>query len=240
MSASDWFQGTKTAVRDLVHSLTLLKKQCRKLGWERLELQVNSALRGIRHETEHEAILALVGELEKALLYECNRHVFFVLPEKYRGLVEHWPGQVPFGPEVRHRFARSCVNIDAASRCFAFGLPTACVFHLMGVIQEGINAVATDLGVPVLLTSTWEEIIGKLDGHLDVKRTAMGKVAWKRIEPFYSEALSDLRSVKNAWRNPTMHFNRSYSEDEAKKCFDRTEMFMAHIATRLRQAPAPK
>jgi len=68
----------------------------------------------------------------------------------------------------------------------------------------------------------------------------MGKVPWKRVEPFYSEALSDLRSVKNAWRNPTMHFTRDYEEEDAKKILDRTEAFMVHIAKRLRQAPAVK
>jgi hypothetical protein len=110
----------------------------------------------------------------------------------------------------------------------------------MGILQEGVNAIARDLAVPVLLTSTWEEITGKFDGQLNVKRAAMNKVQWKRVEPFYSEALSDLRSVKNAWRNPTMHFTRTYGEQEAGKIFDRTEAFMVHLATRLRQAPPQK
>jgi hypothetical protein len=240
LSIGDRMDDTDNARTDLIRSLGLLKEQCHKLGWDRLEFQVTHALDAIRVASDHQTILLLVGQIEIALTYECNHHVFFVLPERYRHLVEHWPEKVPFGPEVKDRFSRCLPDIGSASRCLAFGLYSACVYHLMGIIQEGINAIAKDLGVPVLLTSTWEAIIGPLDKQLDVKRQGMKKEQWKRVEPFYSEALSDLRSIKNAWRNPTMHFSRSYDEQDAQKIFDRTEAFMVHLSTRLRQASAPK
>jgi hypothetical protein len=240
LSLGDALDSRDKMQKDLIRLLKLLRQLCRKLGWDRLEFQVEQALNVAVREKNHHTLLTLADQIHLAFYYECNHHVFFPLPEKYRHLVEHWPGNVPFGPEVRCRFSRSCAAIDSAMRSLAFGLPTASVYHLMGVLQEGINAIAKDLRVPVLLTSTWEDIIGKLDGALQAKRAPMTRVEWKRVEPFYSEALSDLRSVKNAWRNPTMHFTRSYHEREAQKIFDRTEAFMVHLAKRLRQAPAPK
>jgi hypothetical protein len=44
---------------------------------------------------------------------------------------------------------------------------------------------------------TWETIIAGLDGSIKAKRAATtSKVKWKKIEQFYDEATSDLRSIK--------------------------------------------
>jgi hypothetical protein len=227
------------ALRDLAKTLRILRRECRHLGWSRVILDIDTVLYSLKQGEEAKTILTQASQVELAIYAECNHHLFFVLPEKWRGLVEEYPGPL-FGPDVRERFPRCCTDIDSAGRCIAFGLWTASVYHLIGVMQEGINAIAKDIGVPVLLTSTWDNIIGKLDGQLEVKRAGMSKVQWKRTEPFYSEAISDLRSIKNAWRNPTMHFSRRYDDAEAQKVFDRSEAFMRHLATRLRQAPIPK
>jgi hypothetical protein len=48
------------------------------------------------------------------------------------------------------------------------------------------------------------------------------KSEWKQIEPFYSEVVSDARSVKDAWRNPTAHFRRQDDEFQAKKVLERS------------------
>jgi hypothetical protein len=141
----DDLQGTDTARKEFAQALRLLRKLCHELHWDRLEFQVEQALKTVRG-ADREALLTTYHQIELALLYECNHHVFFVLPERYRHLVEHWPGHIPFGPKVKHRFARSRVNIECAMRCLAFGLYTACVYHLIGILQEGINAIAKDLG----------------------------------------------------------------------------------------------
>jgi hypothetical protein len=227
------------AFRDLTKTLRILRRECRHLGWSRAILDIDTVLYSLKQGEEAKTILTQASQVELAIYAECNHHLFFVLPEKWRRLVENYPGPL-FGPDVRERFTRCCVDIDCAGRCLAFGLGTAAVYHLVGIMQEGINAIAKDLGIPVSLTSTWEDIIGVLDGYLNTKRAGMTKVQWKRVEPFYSEAISDLRSVKNAWRNPTMHFTRHYNEAEARKVFDRADAFMRHLATRLKQAPVPK
>ena len=55
------------------------------------------------------------------------------------------------------------------------------------------------------------------------------------MEPFYTEAVLDLRAIKNAWRNPTMHFRRKYDESQALRVYETVGEFLGHLATRLHE-----
>jgi hypothetical protein len=52
-------------------------------------------------------------------------------------------------------------------------------------------------------------------------------------EPFFSTATVNLRAVKDAWRNPTMHVERVYDEELATELWGAVRAFMRHLATKL-------
>ena len=126
--------------------------------------------------------------------------------------------------------------IEEAERCFALGRNTACVFHCMAIMDRGLAALRKHLGTGINPdTDTWESIIASIQGAITRKRTSLDKAAWKGVEAFYEEALSDLRAVKNAWRNPTMHFRRVYTEEQAAKVRARVKDFMTHLCVRIHE-----
>jgi hypothetical protein len=42
-------------------------------------------------------------------------------------------------------------------------------------------------------------------------------------------------NVRRAWRNPTMHPDRSYSVERAEEILQSVKSFMRHLATKLRE-----
>jgi hypothetical protein len=107
----------------------------------------------------------------------------------------------------------------------------------MGIMQSGLIALARHMKRPVNIhVDTWENIIGKVESGVNAKRAAItGRARWRVLEPFYAEVVSDLRAVKNVWRNPDAHFRRPFNEVQAQKVLEKVRDFMQNLATRVRE-----
>jgi ABC-type Fe3+-hydroxamate transport system substrate-binding protein len=55
----------------------------------------------------------------------------------------------------------------------------------------------------------------------------------KEQQEYYSQAASYFRTVKDAWRNHTMHARAKYTEEEAEQIFNAIKGFMQKLAERL-------
>lgn len=158
--------------------------------------------------------------------------VYIVSPDK----AQHYEDPFSEWGKVRDSFPSSMDAIEEMEKCFALGRNTACVFHCIGIMDRGLIALGRHLRTGLNPhVDTWETTIGNIQGAINRKRDTMDKAAWKRVEAFYEEALSDLRSVKNAWRNPTMHFRRIYTEEQAAKVRERVKEFMIHLCARVHE-----
>src|SRR5262249_51752186 len=129
--------------------------------------------------------------------------------------------------DVFGRFPEALDDVEAASKCLAIGQGTATVMHLMRVMELGLKALAKALGIPY--APSWESYLKQI-------QTQIGKVwtdktpEWKKEEPFYRDASGDLLSVKQAWRNPSMHVVRKYGPDEALEIYVAVRTFMKRLA----------
>jgi hypothetical protein len=168
----------------------------------------------------HTLKLVLDAELQ-------SRTFFFVPPERsgyYTDQSLEWlrPGftgkMKPFQAVVA-AFPSMEYDLQEAGNCFALGRWTASVFHLMRVMEASLKVVAKALGVAY--SSNWGRCLAEIEKQ------------GQQSEPFFAEAIAYLRSVKNAWRNPTMHVVRQYSEEEAGRIFNAVQGFMQHLASRL-------
>jgi hypothetical protein len=135
-----------------------------------------------------------------------------------------------FGAEVDEALPRAIGDIEEAGKCLAFGRATACIFHLMRVMESGLKSLAAELGIPY--APSWESYITQIEAKI-VQRHKRKTKAWKRDEPFYRDILGDLQAVKIAWRNPTMHIVRTYSVEEAEDVFRCVRTFMKRVADHL-------
>jgi hypothetical protein len=136
-----------------------------------------------------------------------------------------------FGETVIEKFPSIITDIEEAGKCYAVGRNTAAVFHLCRVVEVGLRALGKSLNIPEL-NPTWETILKKCDVELS-KPIKDRAVLWKTDDIFFSEATANLRAVKSAWRNPTMHVGSKYTDEEAENIFSAIKGFMKHLAVKL-------
>jgi hypothetical protein len=134
-----------------------------------------------------------------------------------------------FGPEVTTKFPSGVFDIAESGACLAVGRGTSAVFHLMRVMELGLNAVARALDCSPHLPS-WDAKLKKIEDALTgVKQSSL---AAERVR-FFSEVLVRWRAVQTAWLNPTMHVEKKYTLGEARETFSTARSFMRHLATQL-------
>ena len=140
-----------------------------------------------------------------------------------------------FGPEVSKQFQSALLDIEEAGNCYALNRNTACVFHLMRVMEVGLRALGKSLNNPNLdpkRNPTWEAILRPCDDEL--KNPLKNRTSqWQSDELFFSNATANLRAVKDAWRNPTLHVEMNYDDDRALEIFNAVKAFMRHLATKV-------
>jgi hypothetical protein len=96
----------------------------------------------------------------------------------------------------------------------------------MRALEIVLKAFAEKLGAP-FESKNWGDIIAGIEPKLHTKN----------IED--AEILAYLRSIKNAWRNSTMHVDRDYDAEQAFDILRSTKNFMLHVARRLTSLRAP-
>jgi len=140
-----------------------------------------------------------------------------------------------FGDDVANAFTSTSVDIEEAGRCFALERYTACVFHLMHVMEIGLRvlgATLKDSRLDPRENPSWERILKKCREELEKKRENRA-AEWAADDAFFSQATATLMAVKNAWRNPTMHVEINYTENQSEDVFNAVKAFMRSLATKL-------
>ena len=158
-----------------------------------------------------ELILRMTDDLK-------NRWFLYVQPD----FVSLYENKEPFGGRVAGQFPSAIVDIEEAAKCLALNRSTACVFHLMRAIEVGIKAILRVLKIGAVY-SNWGAYIAAINaaikGHTD--------------EAFFREIAGDLQAIKIAWRNPSMHVERTYTTDQAHDIYRAVRTFIQTLAERV-------
>jgi hypothetical protein len=120
-------------------------------------------------------------------------------------------------------------DMDEAGKCFALGRNTACVYHLMRVLERPIMVLAKVL-LPNDPSPNWEVVLKKIDAELAKKPSER---SFKGDVQFFAEVAAEMRAVKHAWRNRVMHVDTIVTEERAKAIFDATIAFMNVVSKNL-------
>jgi hypothetical protein len=126
-------------------------------------------------------------------------------------------------------------DAEEAGKCLAYDRGTACVFHLMRIMECGLRALGASLGDPRLdpkRNPSWDSILKKCDEEL-VRPLQNRCDEGRQDDAFYSTATANLRAVKDAWRNPTLHIERDYMPEDAQDVWNAVGGFMRHLSKRL-------
>lgn len=180
------------------------------------------------HSPTRELVKRIQAELKSRLfLYVPNQNAIF-----YQESSKGWT-------KTQDAFSGAMHEVEEAAKCLALRRSTACVFHLMRILELGLRELATVFNIP-FAHKAWNEIIEQIEAAIRKIREGKNKPPdWKDSEQFYSEAASQFMHFRAAWRNYTAHGSLRYAEDEAEAIFRHVRDFMEHISNRLREKPVP-
>lgn len=134
-----------------------------------------------------------------------------------------------FGDRVSKKFPKAIEDIAEAGKCLSLQRPTACVFHLMRVMEIGVQAFGKKLKVGVnIQIETWYQIMEHVDGA--IRQLPSKSEKEKRRKAELAAASANLNAVRIAWRNEVMHPKQTYTREEAHDLFGTTRSFMDHLS----------
>jgi hypothetical protein len=191
-----------------------------------LPVSVKTAQEMVMGAKTIEALHSAIEQLWNTVALELDSRKFYGPLTKYASYYEQ---PKLFGDEVFNKFPSANNDIFEAGTCLALERGTATVMHLMRVVEVGLKALASTVGVGP--QSDWGGYIRAIDDALTAKIKAAGKRT--PDEQFYAEARVTIDGVKIAWRNPTMHVENNYSPERAEEILIAVRGLMRHLATKL-------
>ena len=138
-------------------------------------------------------------------------------------------GASMFGDDVSKAFSIAVTDIEEAQKCYALSRPTACVMHLMRILEIGLTSLAKEFSVPTDIAQ-WNEMIEQIEKKIKAMNSLSHGTNWKAKERYYSDLALQFRFFKNAWRNHAMHVSQTFNDDSALEIFDSVKSFMQHLA----------
>jgi hypothetical protein len=225
------------ALKLVVEHLKAMEEPCSQLPlsvsfreqMKRLVARVEAAAAEEYSALEAQIIVALVQELRKNLIHELSVHLFLAVPQEKKWLSEQW-----FGAATIDRFPAIKRDVRDACQCGALAQATAQVFHSMRIVEHGLRALALYVKVPAenLTRENWHSIIRAIEDRIRELREDKATRDSTDVQ-FLSEAATEFRNFKDAWRNHVSHSRTSYDEQEGRYVLDGVKRFMALLAARL-------
>jgi hypothetical protein len=185
-----------------------------------------------RSDVDMDSLRLLAHELHGRLRDEMKATMFLALSMRdadvYAKPREGWDAVIA-------KFPSAVVDIEDAGKCLGLNRYTACVFHLMRVMEVGLRSLGKSLNDPKLdpkLNPSWDRILSRCDTELQKPR-ADRSPEWRADDIFFSTSTANLRAVKDAWRNPGLHVEKQYTGEEAEEIWVAVRGFMRHLASKL-------
>jgi len=183
-----------------------------------------------------------LDELGAVICDEMRRHLFFWVPPERAKFYEYpqdknkWDEtEKAIDGQISNRFKKAATEILSARKCYADAQYTPCVFHLMRACEAGIKALYQTLTVPApKLSDSWGNLLKPMDEQLR-KKPPDRYGEWAKQPDFFDPATNDIRAIKRAWRDTTMHIEANYDESGARKALDSVTSFFVHLSERLDQ-----
>lgn len=127
-------------------------------------------------------------------------------------------------------------DILAGLQCWTSDQNVASVFHMMRAMEIGVQKFARRVGVKIVQVSpgrhvrelSWGQILDAMNGPL--RALPQGTIKQKRRTEQLKAAHSYLYGMKDAWRNPSMHFRASgYSDAETLDIINQVRAFLREL-----------
>ena len=203
-----------------------MREECERYGLEASKNFIDTFIKELKESPLQVDYYQYMETLNSIIENEKKTFVFLALTSEEKNF---YTEKHPFGETIENKFSSLSFDILEASKCIALERYTATVFHLMRVMEGGLNFIAIPLGIDIAKNPNWHSIIEKIEKNLNAKHGTKDN-EWQRHEPEYKNILATINSVKDAWRNPTMHVENKYTPQEAKDIFNNVGAFVRNLA----------
>ncbi len=223
---------TQQRKKILLKHFVRLTKECEECSLEGSADQFARIAREIRTGASWNKTRSHFAEAMNRIEDECKRRtVFFIEPghARYFANAQFFDSSDPSKPKVSTAFPAVAEDIAESGKCLACGRSTACVMHLGRVMEVGLKALASELGIGQ--QNDWGRYLKSIDDFLkDRFKTAGARSA---DEQFFAAAWDTFDAVRRAWRNPTMHVDKTYTVEHAEEILVAVRSFMRQLAVKL-------
>ncbi|MGD0942410.1 MAG: hypothetical protein ABR905_22180 [Terracidiphilus sp.] len=213
-----WPNGVGSAPSQLVSAVG---ERCAELGLVTSVRCVQDITLDIGQGVIASALIASLVELDNTVRREMSTHRFFHMPGSRAELYDQ---NELFGPNVNAKFPSIQYDMVEAGNCVAMGRGTAGVFHLMRIMEVGVQRFGDKLGVRLVEEKNWQNI-------LDETNKAIKALPKDPATVEMSQSAANLYSVKLAWRNEVMHPKDTYTVEEAENLIGQVKLFMSQCRT---------
>jgi hypothetical protein len=189
-----------------------------------------------------------LAELRRRIVEDLEDHVYLCIPRetafRFFKRVKGTHGLLPkvaselMDASIVNRFPSTSDDIELACRCLLCDSYTACVFHLMRIVEVGVLRVARLAGNSDPKPS-WGSALGLVEKL--VLRTKFQDLdpAIQPHRPLLEELLPQMQAIQRAWRNKIIHVGdklipiEPISESTASEILVTVEAFMRKLAASL-------
>jgi hypothetical protein len=198
-------------------------------------LKMGSTLKQIGYMTEYfqnggkvrSEIVRMLEELQRRIQEDLEaRIILAVTLDKNDFYTGDWLNDSKIGSSFPHT---ALPELQAASRCYSYDEDTACMFHLMRVLDFGFKLVAGSLGISYD-NRNWVGIGQAIQSRME-KKYQEKTDNWRKAEPLYATILTDIQAVSRGHRNPVLHeLDKQYDAKASYYMLIVTEAFTSHLA----------
>ncbi|HTD21382.1 MAG TPA: hypothetical protein VK738_01935 [Terriglobales bacterium] len=211
------------AINLVLPSYQEIEQYCDQLGLHDTGEHVRRVMKELRSSHNVRTYSQSIIELQSRLAEELSDHVFLRMERP------HYYGKNPrFSPLVAEIYPEIANDIVEAGNCLAVGRGTACVFHLMRIMDFGLQKMGPKLKTQKMQNKNWQQILSQFNGA--VSRMPESTSALKKKKEVYTEMVSLLESVKTAWGDAAMTPKQVYTVKEAETLLGAVNEFIVHAA----------
>ncbi len=144
--------------------------------------------------------------------------------------------------DVWAKFPSSREDTERAVDCYALAQNTACIFHLMRIVERGLHALAKERKVKLpkkrpLEWAQWNDILIVITKAADLIANRKAGPARDAALEFYRGALGEFHAFKDVYRNHVMHSRSEYDEYQAASVLAHVLGFMKRLAAKIDENP---
>jgi hypothetical protein len=170
-----------------------------------------------------------IEHITERVVEELNEQLFLHIPSDKTKYYKH---EDLFGSEIGTKFSKAREDLTNAGTAYALGLNTACVFHLMRVMEHCVQRFGQRLKVTAIdvKRETWHQIMLHVHKQVDALPGGVrATVAQTNRKQRFVDAANRLDHVRIVWRNDVMHPKATYDEAEALKILGGVQAFLESI-----------